>query len=583
MKLNRKGYMLVEMILAATIAMAIAYYLLNLTYKFKDKNEDIYNTTALVTDKILITKNIMNDLEGKIVELNSRTDNEIVFTANGEQRKITIDDKTIKYINQNNNIIYKKTLANSMEIGKINFENNVVSIPITSIYSDNTTEIKIFIKDNSTTTFYYTGNVQEYTVPKDGYYLIELWGAQGGGSSPCAQGGKGGYTRGYINLNKGEKLYIYVGSQATFIDGTYTNGYNGGGSGGTDKQHITLGGGGATDIRYFNGTPSQSDLAWDSNKGLNSRIMVAGGGGGSYNYNNNPHFCKNGGAGGGLIAAAVMATNEFTATGGTQTIGGIGNNGRTEYSGSFGKGGNGAGATYLGTGGGGGYYGGGGTYNIGSSAESGGGGSSFISGYAGVNAKKSDGTHSDNTLHYSNKYFIDGKMEAGNREGNGQAKITYMGNEIKKKDSNKLNNVRYIKDCTNGNSSNNGNHWVEIQAIQDGLNIAKGKTVTGTSPQNNNSTHAYSNIVDGKIDNTTGTSGFGYPNTQGNQCVTVDLGKIYDLDEVVVWHYFSESRYYKENIASVSSDNSDWKYIIDDRYSSNILEKNTGKRVSAYS
>ena len=44
--------------------------------------------------------------------------------------------------------------------------------------------------------------------------------------------------------------------------------------------------------------------------------------------------------------------------------------------------------------------------------------------------------------------------------------------------------------------------------------------------------------------------------------------------EVVVWHYFSSSRYYKENIASVSSDNSDWKYIIDDRYNSNILEKN---------
>ena len=41
MKLNKKGYMLVEIVIAFGIAMAIAYYLMNLTYKFKNTNEDI--------------------------------------------------------------------------------------------------------------------------------------------------------------------------------------------------------------------------------------------------------------------------------------------------------------------------------------------------------------------------------------------------------------------------------------------------------------------------------------------------------------------------------------------------------------
>ena len=61
MKLNRKGYMLVEIIIASVLAMTVAYYLLNLTYRFKDTNEDLYHSTVFLNDKILITKNIMQD------------------------------------------------------------------------------------------------------------------------------------------------------------------------------------------------------------------------------------------------------------------------------------------------------------------------------------------------------------------------------------------------------------------------------------------------------------------------------------------------------------------------------------------
>ena len=60
MKLNRKGYMLVEIIIASVLAFGIAYYLLNLTYKFKNTNADVYESYYYMKDKILITKNIMN-------------------------------------------------------------------------------------------------------------------------------------------------------------------------------------------------------------------------------------------------------------------------------------------------------------------------------------------------------------------------------------------------------------------------------------------------------------------------------------------------------------------------------------------
>ena len=78
-RLNNKGYMLVEIIIASVLAFSVAYYLLNLTYDFKDKNEDVYFSTATLSDKINITKNIMNDLEGKEVVIINNSNNYVTF------------------------------------------------------------------------------------------------------------------------------------------------------------------------------------------------------------------------------------------------------------------------------------------------------------------------------------------------------------------------------------------------------------------------------------------------------------------------------------------------------------------------
>ena len=42
MKLNRKGYLTVEIILAYTIAFAIAFFLIEITVKLVSKTDDIY-------------------------------------------------------------------------------------------------------------------------------------------------------------------------------------------------------------------------------------------------------------------------------------------------------------------------------------------------------------------------------------------------------------------------------------------------------------------------------------------------------------------------------------------------------------
>lgn len=284
--------------------------------------------------------------------------------------------------------------------------------------------------------YQYNGRYYLYKVPKDGYYFIEAYGAQGGDittqriNNPQHRynGGRGGYVSGYIYLLENEKLYIYVGGQgegenensqnANYIS---TGGYNGGGSGKNNPSssgRVATGGGGASDVRYFgtNYIPSSSELEWDSTLGLNSRIMVAGGGGGAFSciVCNAVHWGANGHGGNlnGADGEGKNAGNEITAsTGGTQT--GV----------SFGKGMDGETER---PGGGGGYYGGN-NYSF-----TAGGGSSFISGYEGCNAitNATDRTHTSDPNHYSGKIFNNGTMRQGVRRGNGEVSIEFVGDTV---------------------------------------------------------------------------------------------------------------------------------------------------------
>jgi hypothetical protein len=55
----------------------------------------------------------------------------------------------------------------------------------------------------------YNGSPQTFIIPKEGWYQIELRGAQGGPVGIDIPG-RGGYTRGKIKLNAGEQLFVYV-------------------------------------------------------------------------------------------------------------------------------------------------------------------------------------------------------------------------------------------------------------------------------------------------------------------------------------------------------------------------------------
>ena len=247
------------------------------------------------------------------------------------------------------------------EYGDISIERNVI------VYEGNLPSeaaIPVYINYNanegafSTTKYDYTGGEQTFIAPNDGYYKLEVWGAQGGAGvkdgTVMYDGGYGGYAKANVHLNLNNKLYINIGGKGNdATDGKEgaIGGYNGGGTGGNDNNYSSSGGnepgsggGGATHISTISGL-----LSTLSDK-IDSILIVAGGGGGSAYYGV-------GGFGGGFNG--TYGTSSSTVFG-TQTSGN-----------SFGIGGTGVTNNGGGGGGGGGYYGGGGGAASGSSGGSG--------------------------------------------------------------------------------------------------------------------------------------------------------------------------------------------------------------------
>ena len=283
--------------------------------------------------------------------------------------------------------------------------------------------------------FNYTGNEQEFSVPYNGVYKLEVWGAQGATHNSSFIGGYGGYSSGESFFNKDSLLYINVGGAGTM--GPYTSthslaegGYNGGGKGATDYCYqIRYGGsgGGATHISTSSGIISQL-----SDK-VNNIYIVAGGGGGAYYFSSGAY--GSGASGGGYIGNTADWTNvshryKLQPTGGNQISGGSGGSSydtNIAGSGSFGQGGFGIlGSCGNSSGGGGGYYGGG-SGNFAPGA----GGSGYISNKELTNKNmycfNCSESNEESTKTISTTNVSENPISNYAKKGNGYAKITYIG------------------------------------------------------------------------------------------------------------------------------------------------------------
>ena len=141
-KLNKKGYLAVEVILASVVAVSIAVFLIDLTVKMVNKTNDNYTNTLFLTDKALITNHLRKEIKqdmknnsglksagikngscyleynndsGKWINTKDEENRDAITYSPGYSKTI---NKDIKY----SDINIKCTLENNYLIIKINFE-----------------------------------------------------------------------------------------------------------------------------------------------------------------------------------------------------------------------------------------------------------------------------------------------------------------------------------------------------------------------------------------------------------------------------------------------------------------------------
>lgn len=298
-----------------------------------------------------------------LLELNGQTDILV-----GQDGTYTEEGATgIEYVNGTVIDITDQIVIGGDEV------NTAIPGDYTVVYSYNDYDIERHVKVLPETVgdqeYSFVGDYQIFVAPLTHNYLLQVWGARGGGggyggnpNNPYT-GGMGGYSEGVVTLKEGDIVYIYVGDQGKTQTANFTEtegGWNGGGA--TCGGNPNASGGGASDMRIGGNT-------------LYNRVIVAGGGGGG-GYNT-----SYGGYGGGYIAGDGSQSGSWPiGKGANQTTAGIASIYSNGYNrcpantnGSFGQGGRGLGYSAGGGGGGGGWYGGAGPY-----VNSGGGGSGWI-------------------------------------------------------------------------------------------------------------------------------------------------------------------------------------------------------------
>ena len=270
----------------------------------------------------------------------------------------------------------------------------------------------------------YTGEEQIFNVIKTGYYKLETWGAQGGGSEGN-DGGVGSYSKGLIYLKSGTTVYINVGGIGNVSDNTINSigygGYNGGGNGVNSNSGCTKfligGGGGATHIALKSGTLNTLENNKDD-------ILIVSGGGGGGNYCNSYNHGHGGAAGGTIGNSAYNLGEHYQANGygqgGTQSS--YGCSSKVDYCGTFG---NGSSSDELGVVAGVGDYGGGGSEINGAGGGSGYIGNNLLTDKAMYCYNCTESTDTD-TKTTSTTCSEETPTENCAKKGNGYAKITLL-------------------------------------------------------------------------------------------------------------------------------------------------------------
>ena len=154
-RLNRKGYLTIEIILGAAIAFVIAFFLIEITTKMVSDTENIYRDTKLTTDSALIISGVKKEIENdgtSINEINCNGSNSCTISFIGnvtgelyikDGKVIYTEDNVTQYARELDSSLSSVALTSSVN-GKPNDEDNIYfKISGKNIYIDKVYDIII--------------------------------------------------------------------------------------------------------------------------------------------------------------------------------------------------------------------------------------------------------------------------------------------------------------------------------------------------------------------------------------------------------------------------------------------------------
>ncbi len=134
-KLNKKGYLTIEIILGSVIAFAIAFFLIEITAKMISNNDDTFRDTIITTDNALIISGVKEVVENAgtgIIEIKCENNSCNITFSDGVNGKLYIkenkviyeEDNVEQYIKQLDSSLTNITLDSSIK-GKPDNKNNI--------------------------------------------------------------------------------------------------------------------------------------------------------------------------------------------------------------------------------------------------------------------------------------------------------------------------------------------------------------------------------------------------------------------------------------------------------------------------
>lgn len=145
--------------------------------------------------------------------------------------------------------------------------------------------------------------------------------------------------------------------------------------------------------------------------------------------------------------------------------------------------------------------------------------------------------------------------------------------------------IQYVRDSIQGSTANTSNHWSEVQVwgefsidTNEPRNLSAGLTTITFSPNSEGNIHGTPDILTNGLTSAGATSTYvnrGYSTDGQPVKATLDLGDVYMVNKIVVWHYSGRSYY--DAIVEVSEDGISWYTIFDSKISGRYPESTLGK------